>query len=60
MHRALLMDADAVVELTRAAPPHEDKNASRQQVNRIRYYGTAVKLAEIPPDQAKDPGTIAE
>jgi uncharacterized protein YbjQ (UPF0145 family) len=60
MHRAHLMGADAVVELKRAAPPHGDKDASRRQVNRIRYFGTAVKLAEIPPDQAKEPGTIAE
>jgi hypothetical protein len=34
--------------------------AARLQVNRIRYFGTAVKHAEIPPDQAKEPGTSAD
>jgi uncharacterized protein YbjQ (UPF0145 family) len=50
MHRASFMGADAVVELKRAAPAHEVKGVSRRQVNKIRFFGTAVKLAEIPPD----------
>ncbi len=45
MHRASLMGADAVVELKRAAPDGRDKVAS-QQVNKIRFFGTAVKLAK--------------
>ena len=45
MHRAVLMGADAVVELKRAAPDGTDKGASRQ-INKIRFLGTAVKLAK--------------
>lgn len=45
MHRASLMGADAVVELKRAAPDGSVKGTS-QQVNKIRFSGTAVKLAE--------------
>jgi uncharacterized protein YbjQ (UPF0145 family) len=46
MHRASLMGADAVVELKRAAPACEVKGVSRWQVNKIRFFGTAVKLVE--------------
>jgi len=45
MHRASLMGADAVVELKRAAPDGTVKSASRR-VEMIRFFGTAVKLAE--------------
>ncbi|MBP1768611.1 MAG: hypothetical protein H6P98_2726 [Candidatus Aminicenantes bacterium] len=58
MHRASLMGADAIVELKRAAPASEVKGALRRQVN-IRFFGTAVKLAEIPAHQAREPGTNA-
>ncbi len=46
MHRALLMGADAVVELRRDTPLADGRAASRGPVNRIRFFGTAVKLAE--------------
>ncbi len=45
MHRASLMGADAIVELKRAAHAGEE-GASRRQANKIRFFGTAVKLAE--------------
>jgi len=46
MHRASLMGADAIVELKRAVPASEVKGASRRQVNKIQFFGTAVKLAK--------------
>jgi len=56
MHRALLMGADAVVKLRRAASTTDVEGASRPQLNRIRFVGTAVKLAEMPGDQGKKKG----
>jgi preprotein translocase subunit YajC len=53
MHRALLLGADAVVELRRATPATDVRGASRRHVNRIRFFGTAVKLAEVPGDQER-------
>jgi uncharacterized protein YbjQ (UPF0145 family) len=51
MHRALLMGADAVVELRQGIPANGVKGVSRRQANKIQFFGTAVKLAEVPEGQ---------
>jgi uncharacterized protein YbjQ (UPF0145 family) len=53
MHRALLMGADAVVELRRAIPANGVKGVSRRQAYKMQFFGTAVKLAEVPEGQER-------
>ena len=55
MNRAILLGADAVVELRRTSPLRELKGEGAKRLGRIEYIGKAVKLADRLPGDPSPP-----